>query len=322
MEVFVTGGSGFVGGHLVEALVAGGHAVRALARSDRSAAIVQGYGATAMRGDLGTLDADAIRGCTAFVHCAARVEEWGSRAQFWADNVDGTTLALTAARRAGVRRFVHVGTEAAVFDGHDLVDIDETHPYPNHQRYLYSETKAEAERRVLGADAPDFTAISIRPRLVWGPRDATVLPAIVRLAERGRFAWIDGGRARTSTAHVANVVAALVLALDHGVGGRAYFIADDGVRTHREFLTALARTRGVELPDASIPAWLARSIAGVVDPLWRALGVQGPPPVSSFAAAMMSCTVTVRTDRARSELGWSPILGVDEGLAALARASA
>ena len=87
-----------------------------------------------------------LEGVDAVVHCAAFVEEWGTRAQFWEANVEGTTQLLSAARDAGVKRFVHIGTEAALFAGGDLVDVDETHPLPAKQRYLYSETKAEAEK--------------------------------------------------------------------------------------------------------------------------------------------------------------------------------
>ena len=118
-------------------------------------------------------------GAEVVVHAAAFVEEWGTREQFWQGNVEGTTRMLAAAKAGGVRRFLHVGTEAALFDGHDLRDVDESAPYPARQRYLYSETKAEAERRVLAANAAGFETLSVRPRLVWGPRDTSVLPTPV-----------------------------------------------------------------------------------------------------------------------------------------------
>lgn len=194
MKIFVTGGSGFIGGHLIEAL-AKRHVVRALARSDAAAAKVVGYGAFAVRADLDTLGASDLEGCEVVVHCAARAEEWGTRAEFWTANVDGTKRVLAAAQNAKVRRLVHIGTEAALFDGHDLVDIDETEPYPKKQKYLYSETKAEAERLVLAANSAKFETLSLRPRLVWGPRDTSVLPAVLAMAKEGRFVWLDKGRA-------------------------------------------------------------------------------------------------------------------------------
>lgn len=317
MHIFITGGSGFVGGHLIEALTAEGHRVSALSRSDASAARVRGYGAVPVRGDLACPPVEALRSADAVIHCAALAEEWGTRAQFFAANVEGTARMLAAARAAAVRRFVHIGTEAAFFTGHDLIDIDETQPYPSRQRYLYSETKAEAERRVLAASGPDLVTLSIRPRLVWGPRDATVLPAMLRMARAGSFAWIEGGRARTSTTHVHNLVHAVTLALHQGRPGSAYFVADDGQRTLREFLSALAASQGVTLPARSLPGWVARPLSAAVEGAYRLLGLPGTPPLTRFAIAMMSRTVTVRTDRARAELGYVPILNVADGLRAL-----
>lgn len=316
MRVFVTGGSGFVGGHLIEALVAAGHEVRALARSAGSAEAVRRYGATPVTGELGKVSAAQLAEIDAVIHCAAFVEEWGTRAQFWEANVEGTRNLLEAAKAAGVRRFVHCGTEAAVFEGRDLVDIDETQPYPARQRYLYSETKAEAERLVLAATG--IEGVSVRPRLIWGPRDTSVLPAVLEMARQGAFAWIDGGRQRTSSAYVGNVVHALILALDHGAPGRAWFVADDGVRTMREVLTAWASTQGVELRARSVPSWVLRPLAALIEGVWRTLGLTRRPPLTRFAIDMMSSTVTVSTARARTELGYAPIVSFEEGLRRMA----
>jgi hypothetical protein len=317
MRIFVTGASGFIGGHAVERFVRDGHEVLALARSPSSAAAVERLGARAVKGELGAVDPAALAGCDAVVHAAAFVSEWGTREQFWAANVEGTSQLLEAARQAGVRRFIHIGTEAALFDGRDLVDIDEDHPYPTRQRFLYSETKAEAERRVLAANGAGLTTIVLRPRLVWGPRDTSVRAAIVEAAKAGRFAWVGGGRALTSTVHVANLAHAIALALERGRGGQAYFIADDGTRTLREFLTAYLDAGGVALGSRQVPTPIARLAAAVVEGIWRLFRRTTPPPLTRFSAAMMGATITVRTDKARRELGYAPILTVDEGLRAL-----
>ncbi len=341
MRVFVTGGSGFVGGHLIERLVRDGHEVVAMARSDRSAERVAGYGATPSRTDLDRVGPTHLEGCDAVIHAAAHVEEHGSREEFWRVNVEGTQRMLDAAKRAGgalgavgsaaggalgsagsaagVKRFVHVGTEAILLnDTRDLIDVDESFPVPKHHRFLYSETKAEAEARVLAANDDELTTIALRPRLVWGPRDETILPAIARMVDAGSFAWIDGGRARTSTTHVHNLVEALVLALTSGEGGRAYFVADDGTRTLKEFLSALAATRGIRLPKRSVPSVVLRPLARVLEKAWKLARRPGPAPLTPFAVCVMSRSVTIRTDRARRELGYAPIVGVDEGLRALA----
>ncbi len=321
MEIYVTGGSGFIGQHLVGALLEAGHRVRAMARSDRSAARVEALGATASRADLETVGEGDLQGMDAVIHCAAYVQPYGPRERFEALNVGGTQRMLDAARAAGVRRFVHVSTEAVLFHGPPLVDVDETHPYPAEHRFLYSETKAEAERRVLAADGPAMTTLAIRPRFVWGPGDATVLPQIVQAAEAGAWLWMEHGEAQTSTTHVANLMDALLLALDHGRGGQAYFIADEGVRTMRAFVEALAATRGIRLPNRNVPGWVGRGLAGLVEGVWRATRRRSQPPINRLGAAMMSTTVTVNTAKAREELGWQPRLTVEQGMAELAAAA-
>ena len=103
-RVFVTGGSGFIGGHVIERLAGAGHEVLAMARSDKSADAVAKLGARPVKGDLETIEAVDLERATHVVHCAARVEEWGTRAEFWAANVEGTEKMLDVARESGVSR--------------------------------------------------------------------------------------------------------------------------------------------------------------------------------------------------------------------------
>jgi nucleoside-diphosphate-sugar epimerase len=303
MNIFVTGGSGFVGGHFIEEARRQGHRVLAMARSADSAARVRAFGAEPIDCSLSDVSEQHLAGVDAVVHAAAHVKEWGTREELFEANVAGTARLVDAARLAGVRRFVYVGTEAAVFSGSDLPGIDESFPYPARHRYLYSETKAEAERLVLAAASPTFTALSVRPRFVWGPRDASVLPAILRMAEAGTFRWLDGGRKKTSTTHVTNLARALVLAVERGRGGQAYFVADEGTRTLRSFLTELAATRGVALPARSVPSVVLRPLARFVERIFRLVRARSAPPMTSFAIDMLSCEITVDTAKARAELG-------------------
>ena len=114
-----------------------------------------------------------------------------------------------------MRRFVHVGTEAALLAGQPLVEVDETAPLRPDSPALYSSTKAKAEQLVVAANRDDgFETVVVRPRFVWGPGDTTLLPTMTEMVRSGRWAWIGGGHHRTSTTHVDNTVEGLVLGAD------------------------------------------------------------------------------------------------------------
>jgi nucleoside-diphosphate-sugar epimerase len=318
-SAFVTGGSGFIGGALLERLTAAGCRVSALARSTASAAAVEAHGARAARGDLDdpASIAAAAEGCEVAFHLAAHIGQWGSREQFMRANVTGTENALEACRRAGVRRLVHCGTEAALLAGQPLVRVDETAPLRPDSKALYCSTKALAEIRVRDAAGPELETVVVRPRMVWGRGDTTLLPELVAAVEAGRFAWVGGGRQLTSTTHVSNAVEGLLLAAERGGGGEAYFVSDGDPVVFREFVTELLATEGLEPPRRSVPAPLATALAALSEAAWRILRRGGEPPLTRLAVWLSSQECTIEIGKARRELGYQPVITREAGLAAL-----
>jgi nucleoside-diphosphate-sugar epimerase len=319
---FVTGGSGFIGGRLIERLVGEGRAVRALARSDTAAATVETLGAEAVRGDLGdraSLAAGAAGADVAF-HLAAHLGEWGPWEEFERGNVEGTRNALAACAEAGVRRFVHCGTEAALMAGEPLVHVDETNPLRPDSRAPYPATKAKAEMAVRAANRQGFETVVLRPRFVWGKGDTTLLPELVDTVEKGQFAWIGGGKNVTDTTHVDNVVEGLVLAAAKGKPGKAYFVTDGEPVVFREFVTAMLETQGVEAPSRSVPAWAAAPMARIAETAWKLLPLPGDPPMTTFRSWLLTQECTIDIDKARNELGYAPIVTHEQGLAELSAA--
>lgn len=320
MTIFLTGASGFVGGAVLKAL-GGRHDFRVLSRSEASDARIRASGAAAIvRGDLESVDAAMLEGCGAVIHCAAYVEEWGPLETYERVNVKGTERLLAAAKAAGVKRFVHVSTEAALFYGQHMRDIDEAYPLAPQSPFPYSRTKARAELAVVAANDPGarFETLIIRPRLIWGEGDATVLPVVKAMADAGKFMWIDGGRQMTSTTHIDNLVHALELGLAAGQPGAAYFVVDGAPMRFREFLEPYLAAAGVSLPDKSAPGWLIRLVSNLAEPLCRLAGSKTPPPITRFTAHIMSRDCTISDARARLELGYRPVISVAEGLSRLA----
>lgn len=317
MRIFVTGASGFVGGAATRALVAAGHAVRAMSRSERSDGRIRALGAIPVRCDLETITADDIGDCETVLHCAAFVEAWGAKDAWYRSNVLGTRTMLDQSQAAGVSSFIHIGTEAAICHGQHLHNADEKVPLAPDSPYPYCATKAQAEQLVRSANRDGFTTIVLRPRFIWGPGDTTLLPMIEAMAKAGKWMWIDHGRAMTSTTHIANLVHAIELSLTEGTGGEAYFILDDGTIRMKDMIGAMAKARNLTLPEASIPAWLADRLGRAMEAIWRTVRLPGDPPLTAHAAMVMSRDCTLNGSKAAAELHYQPVISRAEGLAGL-----
>jgi nucleoside-diphosphate-sugar epimerase len=318
----VTGGSGFVGGTLINRLRSEGWDVRALARSEASVARVRERGAEPVPGELadGPSLRAAAEGCDVAFHAAAKVEDWGEPLDFVRVNVHGTQNVIVACREAGVRRLVHVGTEAALMAGDPLVNVSEDAPLRPDSPALYSSSKAKAEQRVRAANDSAFETVVIRPRFVWGRGDTTLLPALVRLVGSGRFRWVDGGAHLTDTTHIDNAVEGLWLGATAAPAGSVYFVTDGAPVVFRDFVSRLLRTQGVTPPDKSVPPRLVGVLAAGSERFWRLAKRDGSPPLTRFAIWVSSQECTLDISRAEREIGYRPRKTREQGLEELAQA--
>jgi nucleoside-diphosphate-sugar epimerase len=280
---------------------------------------VSARGAEPVPGNLGDVASlrDGAAGCELCFHAAAKVEDWGDPAEFERLNVGGTANAIAACRQAGVRRLVHVGTEAALMAGQPLVQVDEQAPLRPDSPVLYSSTKAKAEQRVRAANGDGLETVVIRPRFVWGRGDTTLLPALVELVRSGRFRWIGGGRHLTETTHVDNTVEGLWLGATRAPAGGVFFVTDGEPAVFRDFVSRMLETQGVSIPDKSVAPAVAGAAAAGAERVWRLLRRPGAPPLTRFAVWVSSQECTIDISRARRELGYEPVTTREAGLAEL-----
>ncbi|WP_327294759.1 MULTISPECIES: NAD-dependent epimerase/dehydratase family protein [unclassified Streptomyces] len=304
-QVFVTGGSGFIGQVLVRRLTSEGHTVRALVRSENSAAAVDALGAVPVRGDLTEPDGwrEGLAGSEVIFHLAAETDITAERERHDAVTVRGTRAVVEAARQANVSRFIHCGSEAALLAGDPLIEVDESEPLRPDSEAAYCAAKAAAEKIVLDASGPGFDTLAIRPRFVWGP-GSILIESLVAAARAGQFAWIDGGRHITDVTYVDNAVEGLMRGWQHGRPANAYFVTDQHRVVLREFLRPLFDAYGVGVP---VPEMDAQTAAREV-----------PVPARWF----LGQPCTLRADKATAQLGYRPLVSHTDGLDAVAKSLA
>lgn len=318
----VTGGSGFVGGHLIAHLLARGWQVRALARSAESEARVKTLGATPMPGDVNDEQAlrKAMAGCEVVFHVAAHFKLWGNQEIFDRINVEGTRAVVNAAAATtGVRRLVAVSAAAVVMgDPEPMLNVDESLPLQVRAFSPYGSSKAEGERVLLAANGmrPGLETIALRPPFIWG-RKMPTLDHMEETVHAGRWQWVAAGTQAMSSCHVDNLCDALILAADRGRGGEAYFIADTEQSTLKGFISSLLATRGVTAPDKSVSFGIAWTMAGLMGAVWRVLRLKGEPPITRQMLRLIGKPFTISTRKAQIELGYTPRISMDEGLDAM-----
>lgn len=317
MRVLVTGAGSMLMRRTVDALVARGDEVTCLQR--RPLELPEGVRVVA--GDVRDPEAvaDAVRDGDVVVHGAARVGVTGTWDEFRSVNVDGTAVVLEAARRAGVRRVVHVSTPSVAHVGHSLVGEGAGPARTGRRgRAFYAESKALAEQVALAADGDHLGVVAVRPHLVWGPGDTQLVGRIVAAAQRGRLPLIAGGRALVDTTYVDNAAEALVAAVDavqpgSPVAGRAYLVANGEPRPLRDLLLGICAAMGVQPRVVPVPAGVARVAGSVVERVWpRFTDVE--PPLTRFVAEQMATAHWFDLGDTYRDLAWRPRVSIDEGL--------
>ncbi|WP_328491583.1 NAD(P)-dependent oxidoreductase [Streptomyces sp. NBC_00414] len=329
MRVFLTGGSGFVGQHLIRQLRAEGHTVLALARSTGSARAAADAGAQPVRGDLAQLSGrsdpavrptwlEHLREADAVIHAAARMAFWGTDAGFRADNHEPTVALHAAAVEAGVSRFVLVSA-ASVSTGSQRAAVVDENSDDGRPNIAYSRVKLATEHALRGSDSPGMTLIILRPPFIWG-QGMTTLAEAVETARKGRFAWIDNGRHIMDFVHVENLADSVVLALSHGRHGVPYYVTDGSPMPIRGFFTALLASHGIDVSGSrSVPLAVASPMAAVMDSAARLLRRRTAPPLNNWLVSFMGRDRSYDISAARTDLRYEPRVSLDTGLLEMTR---
>lgn len=319
VRAFVTGGTGFVGGHLVRRLRERGHEVVALVRSPDKARRLQESGCELLGGTLSTAMADGMRGCDAVFHVAAMYKVGIPRSErpaMYEANVRGTARVIDAATEAGVPRTVYVSTIGAFGNTRGEV-VDETYRHPGYG-YLsyYEETKVLAHRVAEERMAAGAPVVIVQPGGVYGPGDRSDLGTLIDRIRKGKLPFKVFPESGFNWVHVDDVAEGTLLAHEGGRTGESYVLGGE-LGTLGDMIDAVAAASGVRPPRRTLPGWAVKAGIPFGPVVGRAMGV-GPNLAESIRAAD-GVTYWATDAKARRELGYSPrglATGVRETLAA------
>ncbi len=318
--IFVTGGTGFLGRHLVPLLVRAGYRLRLLTRDPAAHPwLVHCPGVEVVAGDLRdpeAITAPTLSGCDSVIHAGGLFSFWGSPAAFAETNVRGTQNLLNAvAAHGGIRRFVHVSTIAVIGHPHPTDVMDET--YPPTPADAYQESKLRAERLVLHVGAQTgLPVVVVRPGAFYGPMGSYAFNRLFFTDPmRGIIMQVNGGRYVIFPAYVGDVAEGLRLALKSGTPGEVYNICGEPI-THRDAFAIVRREAGLWWPPLPVPGWLGLNVSRVMTAVSGWLGREPFWPITLRSYVYNSWRVS--NAKARRELGFVPTDFLDGARATVA----
>ena len=238
--------------------------------------------------------------------------------EYYDTNVRGTDNVLAACEIVGVRKLVFTSCAGVVIDHGDLNGVDETQRMPARAPTPYLATKALAERHVLAANGPQLATVALRPHILWGPGEASLLPRIAALAKAGRLRLFGDPGKKVDCCYIDNAADAHMAALDRldsdsAIAGKAYFITQGEPATVEGFFNALLRAAGYPAETRRLSASMARTLASTAR--LRRTFSGADPLVTSDALALFGQATWFDIAAARRDLGYAPRVAMAEGLA-------
>ncbi len=313
--VLVTGASGFIGSHLVQRCLHEGYDVKALVRKGNAGiAGLQKESVEVVEGDVRDAEAvnRAVTGCDLIFHVAALTSDWGALKDFTDINIGGTRHVCEAALREKVKRLVYVSTYES-FNHFRLERVNEETPYAI-QNKPYPDTKIAGNDTVWNYAGLGLKASIVYPVWVYGPGDRTLFPLLADgIRRRQLFYWAR--HAPISMVYIDNLVDLLMLAALHpDAVGEGFLACDGGAITFEGVCEQIAARIQAKPPSLYLPFNLVYQLAGMLEALYRTIRSSKRPLLTRHAVTLLASRVFVDASKARRVLGWSPKVGLEEGM--------
>ena len=319
LTLFVTGGTGLVGSHVVESAVSKNHHVKALVRQGSDTRLLERWGVELIRGDLENAEAlrEGCRGADVVVNAAAKVGDWGPLDEFRRLNVHALKFLLDAAVEEKVKRFVHVSS-LGVYEGRDHFGTDETVPPAIHALDGYTRSKIEAEDLVMSyVKEKGLAATVVRPGFIYGERDRTVIPKLLKALRDGKFWYLGSGEQALNCVYVKNLVHAIERAAEVPEAvGEIFNITDGQPVSKKRFVTKVAELAGITPPRRKLPRRLAYLAAVLLESRAKRLGLTDPPLINKARYKFLGLHLDFSIAKAQRILGYRPPYDFDLAMTA------
>ena len=314
MKILVTGGTGFTGKALVRRLLDDGHEVVALDyKEGLQTEELRNWGASVVLGSV--TDKKLVNRCVEGVevvhHLAAAFREMNvPQSYYWDVNVQGTRNVLEAAQTHGVRKVIYCSTCGVHGNIDDPPGGEEA---PIQPADYYQRTKYEAEPVVQEFFDRGLKTVILRPAAIYGPGDPERFFMIFKRVARGTFPMFGNGKTYYHPLYVDNLVDACLLAMQDGKGdGQAYLIADEEYVEIEELVRRVGKALGVELKIRHYPVTPLVVAGHIFEKLCKPLRIT--PPIFPRRVDWYRQDRAFDISKAKSELGYRPRVGLDEGL--------
>jgi nucleoside-diphosphate-sugar epimerase len=320
VDVLITGAGGFLGRYIAEQLLARGDRVKALCR--KQCTDLQTLGVEVVYGDL--CDRHSVlascRSVEVVFHAAGATGLGAIWKHFYQINTLGTRWVIEGCRRHGVGRLVFTSSPSVIFDGNDQCGVDESAPYPRRWLCNYAHSKALAEQEVLAANGcGGLLTCALRPHLIWGPRDRSLVPQLWDRARRGWLVRVGDGTNQIDTTYVENAAAAHLQAADalrpgSKVAGKAYFISQGEPVNCWAWINQLLTLAGLPPVRKSVSFGMGWKLGACFEATYRIFALHGDPPMTRFLAAQMARSHYFSIARAKADFGYVPAISSAEGM--------
>jgi len=315
MKAFVTGGTGFTGGHLVKRLVKDGHDVTALARPVSNTEKLEKLGVNIVRGDIKDRDVifEATKGADYVFNIAAAFREANlSEEDFYDVNYRSVKHKLEACEKHKVKKFIHCST-IGVVSSVSNPPADETTPACPGDAYQAS--KYAAEREVLKqSEERSIPATVIRPCAIYGPGDLRMLK-LFKMISKKRFVFFGQGKVHLHTVFIDNLIDGFMLAAQkEEANGHVFIIGDEGYVTLKKLAAMVAKELGVSEPNIHLPYRPAEEMAKLVEYSYRKLKIKKEPPIYKRRIAFFKNNRAFSIEKAKTILGYHPKVDLETGI--------